>query len=106
MGKKRADEEKDKNASTKEIKLLRKLLREESQEKRDVILTDAFTPKEALIVPGTMANAVRAADGEAPEEAKPMPEVPPPDFINACKAVLLNFGNVNDGKVDMSSMVK
>mmetsp|Transcript_18723 Transcript_18723/g.40559 ORF Transcript_18723/g.40559 Transcript_18723/m.40559 type:complete len:116 (-) Transcript_18723:103-450(-) len=23
-----------------------------------------------------------------------MPEVPPPDFINCCKAVLLNFGNL------------
>lgn len=104
--KKRADEEKDKSASSKEIKLLRKLLREEDKDVRDAILTDAFTPKEALIVPGTMENAVRAADGEAPEEEKPMPEVPPPDFINACKAVLLNFGNVNDGNTDLSTLVK
>ena len=38
-------------------------------------------------VPGTAANAAKAIDGEMPEEEKPEPEVPPPDFINCCKAV-------------------
>ena len=42
-----------------------------------------------------MENAAKAADGEAPEEDKPYPEVPPPEFINACKAVLINFGNLS-----------
>lgn len=105
--KQRAEDEKDKKASSKEIRLLRQLLREENPEEREKLLVDAFTPREALIVPGTMENAARAADGETPEEEKPMPEVPPPDFINACKAVLLNFGNVSDGSNrDMSAMVK
>uniref|UniRef100_A0A6T8J2K2 Uncharacterized protein n=1 Tax=Proboscia inermis TaxID=420281 RepID=A0A6T8J2K2_9STRA len=104
--KNRADAEKDKNASSKEIKLLRQLLREDNPEKRQEILTDAFTPKESLIVPGTAENAARAVDGEAPEDEKPMPEVPPPDFINCCKAVMLNFGNVSDGKQDLSGKVK
>ena len=46
--------------------------------------------------------------GEAPEEEKPMPEVPPPDFINACKAVLLNFGNLSsdDDRGDLSTRIK
>eukprot|EP00571_Detonula_confervacea_P000281 CAMPEP_0172329942 /NCGR_PEP_ID=MMETSP1058-20130122/61142_1 /TAXON_ID=83371 /ORGANISM="Detonula confervacea, Strain CCMP 353" /LENGTH=481 /DNA_ID=CAMNT_0013047137 /DNA_START=1110 /DNA_END=2555 /DNA_ORIENTATION=- len=91
---KRAESEKDKQSASKEIKLLRQLLREPDQTKREDLLADAFTPKEALIVPGTAANAKAAIDGEAPEEEKPMPEVPPPDFINCCKAVLLNFGNL------------
>ena len=46
-------------------------------------------------VKGSMENAAKAADGEAPEEDKPYPEVPPPDFINACKAVLINFSNLS-----------
>ena len=47
-------------------------------------------------------------DGELPEEEKPMPEVPPPDFINACKAVLLNFGNLatDDDRGDLSTRIK
>mmetsp|Transcript_50513 Transcript_50513/g.152163 ORF Transcript_50513/g.152163 Transcript_50513/m.152163 type:complete len:135 (+) Transcript_50513:1874-2278(+) len=47
-----------------------------------------------------MENAQRAADGEMPEEEKPMPDVPPPDFINACKAVTINFGNLSAGDDD------
>ena len=59
-------------------------------------------------VPGTAANAERAIEGDAPEEEKPMPEVPPPDFINCCKAVLLNFGNLNidDEQGDLSVKIK
>lgn len=47
-------------------------------------------------------------DGEAPEEEKPMPDVPPPDFINACKAVLLNFGNlqIDAERGDLSTQIK
>lgn len=48
-----------------------------------------------------MENARRAADGEAPEQEKPVPDIPPPDFINCCKAVLLNFGNLGvDTEID------
>jgi hypothetical protein len=47
---KRAMGEKDKQSASKEIKLLRQLLREPDANKREVLLTDAFTPKEALIV--------------------------------------------------------
>jgi hypothetical protein len=59
-------------------------------------------------VPGTVENAQKAVDGEAPEQEKPMPDVPPPDFINACKAVLLNFGNLgqNDDRGDLASRIK
>lgn len=37
-----------------------------------------------------------------------MPEVPPPDFINACKAVLLNFGNLgsDDDRGDLAARIK
>mmetsp|Transcript_1387 Transcript_1387/g.2079 ORF Transcript_1387/g.2079 Transcript_1387/m.2079 type:complete len:539 (+) Transcript_1387:230-1846(+) len=91
---KRAMEEKDKQASSKEVRLIRKLLRTSKSEERATIFEDAFTPKEQLIVPGTAENAQKAVDGELPEQEKPLPEVSPPDFINACKAVLLNFGNL------------
>lgn len=105
---KRAMAEKDKQSATKEIKLLRQLLREPDQVKREELLADAFTPKEALIVPGTAANAQRAVDGEAPEDEKPMPEVPPPDFINCCKAVMLNFGNLefDEERGDLAGQIK
>lgn len=105
---KRAMMEKDRQSATKEIKLLRQLLREDDQIKREELLTEAFTPKDALIVPGTAANAAKALDGEAPEDEKPMPDVPPPDFINCCKAVLLNFGNLNidEERGDLSVQIK
>ena len=47
-------------------------------------------------------------DGELPEDEKPVPDVPPPDFINACKAVLLNFGNLSsdDDRGDLASRIK
>ncbi|KAL9191063.1 hypothetical protein ACHAXT_000769 [Thalassiosira profunda] len=104
----RAMAEKDKQSASKEIKLLRQLLREPDQNQRENLLEEAFTPKEALIVPGTAANAAKAIDGEAPEEEKPMPDVPPPDFINCCKAVLLNFGNLNidEERGDLSVQIK
>lgn len=61
-----------------------------------------------LQVAGTAANAAKAIDGEAPEEEKPMPDVPPPDFINCCKAVLLNFGNlnINEDRGDLSAQIR
>ena len=46
----RAISEKDKQSASKEIKLLRQLLRTDDQNKREELLTEAFTPKEALIV--------------------------------------------------------
>lgn len=46
----RAMNEKDKQSASKEIKLLRQLLREDDSSKREDLLTEAFTPKEALIV--------------------------------------------------------
>jgi len=106
--KQRAMAEKDKQSASKEIKLLRQLLRETDSNEREKLLEEAFTPKEALIVPGTVANAAKAADGEAPEEEKPMPDVPPPDFINCCKAVLLNFGNLNidEERGDLSAQIR
>lgn len=102
----RAYEEKDKQVTSKEIRLLRKLLRADTSEAQIELLEDAFTPKDSLIVPGTAANAQKAMEGEAPEEQKPLPEVSPPDFINACKATLLNFGNLDDGRGDMTTRVK
>ena len=47
---KRAMAEKDKQSSSKEIKLLRQLLREDDSAARELILEEAFTPKEALLV--------------------------------------------------------
>ena len=106
---KRALEEKDKQSASKEIKLIRQLLRTDDVADREKLLEEAFTPKEALLVPGTAENAMKALDGEAPEQAKPMPDVPPPDFITACKAVLLNFGNLgtdSDDRGDLASRIK
>lgn len=57
-----------------------------------------------------MENAQRAADGEAPEQEKPVPDIPPPDFINCCKAVMLNFGNLGvdteEERFDLSEQIK
>jgi len=105
---KRASEEKDKQSQTKEIKLLRQLLRTDISEEREQLLIDAFTPRQGLLVEGTAANAAKAMDGELPEDEKPVPDVPPPDFINACKAVLLNFGNLSsdDDRGDLASRIK
>jgi len=104
----RAAEEKDKLVSSKEIRLIRKLLRAEDSIEREKLLEDAFTPKESLLVAGTPENAMKALDGEVQEAEKPMPEVPPPDFINACKAVLLNFGNLeyDDERGDLATRIK
>jgi hypothetical protein len=46
----RAAEEKDKQVSSKEIRLIRRLLRAENSQERETILEDAFTPREALLV--------------------------------------------------------
>jgi hypothetical protein len=46
----RAAEEKDKQSATKEIKLLRKLLRTDDPKEREALLEDAFTPKDKLLV--------------------------------------------------------
>mmetsp|Transcript_24071 Transcript_24071/g.66723 ORF Transcript_24071/g.66723 Transcript_24071/m.66723 type:complete len:528 (-) Transcript_24071:160-1743(-) len=104
----RAAEEKDKQASSKEIALIRKLLRAEDAAEREKMLEDAFTPRENLLVAGTPENAAKAMDGETPDQEKPMPDVPPPDFINACKAVMLNFGNLqyDDERGDLASRIK
>jgi hypothetical protein len=47
---KRASEEKDKTASSKEIRLIRQLLRAVDGLEREKILVDAFTPKDVLLV--------------------------------------------------------
>jgi hypothetical protein len=106
---KRAMEEKDKQSSSKEIALIRKLLRTDEPSEREAILEDAFTPRANLLVAGTTQNAQKAIDGEAPDVEQPLPDVPPPDFINACKAVLLNFGNlgnVADDRGDLASRIR
>jgi len=105
---KRASEEKDKQASSKEIRLIRQLLRAADGIEREKILVEAFTPKDVLLVAGTPENAQKALDGERPDEQKPMPDVPPPDFVNACKAVLLNFGNLDadDDRGDLATRIK
>ena len=105
----RAIEEKDKQSSSKEIALIRKLLRTEEVEVREKILEDAFTPRQNLLVAGTAENMAKASDGEAPDQDKPMPDVPPPDFINACKAVLLNFGNLgsdDESRGDLATRIR
>lgn len=110
---KRALDEKDKQMDSKEIRLLRKLLRTDNISEREKLLEDAFTPNEGLIVAGTIENLQKASTGEVPTSGQPMPDVPPPDFINACKAVLLNFGNLgynddssNNNKGDLASQIR
>ena len=46
----RAADEKDKQQSSKEIRLIRKLLRAADSTEREAILEDAFTPRETLLV--------------------------------------------------------
>lgn len=46
----RAMEEKDKQSSSKEIKLLRQLLRTDDETERQTLLEEAFTPKQGLLV--------------------------------------------------------
>ena len=46
----RAMEEKDKQSSSKEIKLLRQLLRTDDETERQSLLEEAFTPKQGLLV--------------------------------------------------------
>jgi len=107
--KKRASDEKDKQATSKEIRLIRQLLRTDDSQERQKLLEDAFTPRDNLLVAGSAENAQKAVDGELPDAGKPMPEVPPPDFINACKAVMLNFGNLGvegDGRGDLATRIK
>jgi hypothetical protein len=51
----------------------------------------------------------KANEGEAPDQEQPMPDVPPPDFINACKAVLLNFGNLgsdDENRGDLATRIR
>jgi len=63
------------------------------------MLIDAFTPKEQLIVPGNAENARKVIDGDVVEPEAGRPDVEPPKFIDACKAVMLNFGNISaDGQ--------
>ncbi|GMH70188.1 hypothetical protein TrVE_jg2419 [Triparma verrucosa] len=102
----KAETEKDKQQTAPEIQLLRKLMRTEDTKDRERLLEDAFTPKEKLLVKGTTENAEKALTGEAPEEEKAMPDVPPPDFINACKAVMLNFGNVSSDNQDVMKKIQ
>jgi hypothetical protein len=107
--KKRAIDEKDKQSTSKEIRLIRQLLRTESASEREKILESAFTPKDVLLVPGTAENARKAVDGEMPEQEKPQPDVSPPKFIDTCKAVLLNFGNLatdDDDRGDLATRIK
>ena len=40
------------------------------------------------------------------ECTQPMPDVPPPAFISACKAVLLNFGNIETDADNLQDKVK
>ena len=68
--KEKAELEKDKAQTAPEIRLLRRLLREPDSIKREQILEDAFTPKEKLLVAGSMENAEKALTGEAPDEEK------------------------------------
>lgn len=106
---KRAIDEKDKQMESKEIRLLRRLLRTDDAMEREKLLEDAFTPRATLIVAGTSENARKAVDGEMPDQEQPLPDVPPPDFINACKAVLLNFGNLgseDDNRGDLASRIR
>lgn len=106
---KKAQNEMDKRMSSKEIVLIRQLLREDDAAEREKILEEAFTPKEQLLMAGTEENIMGVASGEVPEQEKPMPDVPPPDFIDACKAVTLNFGNLGldgDDRGDLAARIK
>jgi hypothetical protein len=54
----RAAEEKDKQISSKEIRLIRQLLRTDDAAEREKILEDAFTPRENLLVSKNLNNAI------------------------------------------------
>ena len=58
---KRASEEKDKQASSKEIRLIRQLLRATNGAEREQVLVDAFTPKDVLLVSTEYFGCLRPA---------------------------------------------
>jgi hypothetical protein len=55
----RAAEEKDKQMTSKEIRLIRKLLRADNTDERQTILSDAFTPRANLLVSNRLCQAKR-----------------------------------------------
>lgn len=65
--------------------LVRKLLRMGSPEDRKATITESFRPKKTTILP----------DGS---KSQADPKVKPPDFIAEIKRLILDFGNMDDGK--------
>ncbi len=76
-----------------EKKLMRALLRTEDKEARATIFKNAFRPKSAIALGDVTDAEIEETDTEC--------EVTPPAFIAACKALILNFGNIEaDGFAD------
>ena len=69
-----------------EKKLMRALLRTEDKEARATIFKNAFRPKSAIALGDVTDAEIEETDTEC--------EVTPPAFIAACKALILNFGNI------------
>lgn len=88
----KAKTEMDRNVPSEQA-LLRQLLRTESREARYEILTEAFRPRKKLSL-------------KEGEEDREEPNVTPPSFIDAAKALLLNFGNVDSVITDAALMTR
>lgn len=65
-----------------EQRLLRALMKEDSQEKRKELLFEAFKPQKSMDNDGVLTEGV--------------PIISPPLFINVAKSFMQNFGNVED----------
>jgi len=72
-------------ADAPEKRLLRALLRAEDDEAAKALLARAFEPRESIAL-GFGDDAPKTDEG---------PEVTPPAFIDACKALVNDFGNVD-----------
>jgi len=73
--------------------LLRRLIREQDNEKRKEILYEAFRTKKPMLL----------ADGT---KTSPMPEVKPPEFIVELEMLQKNFGNIPEIKSKVSAFTE
>jgi len=80
-----------------EKKLLRQLLRTDDTNARKKMLEAAFKPKEAFVLASSAdQNVIQGGGSSGQQESKKAPDVAPPAFIAECKAVIEQFGNIED----------
>mmetsp|Transcript_14647 Transcript_14647/g.43759 ORF Transcript_14647/g.43759 Transcript_14647/m.43759 type:complete len:505 (-) Transcript_14647:77-1591(-) len=79
-----------------EKRLLRTLLRSADAETQEAVLRRAFEPKDAITL----------GFGDEAKTTQEGPEVEPPKFIEACKQLVAEFGNVDDNGQPLAMRVR